>query len=272
MVFRVYIDVIFIINAITNYMALCSTAMICGAPEKRGRIITAATLGGIYATLTYMFNILNFIWIKILIAFLMVLISFGARKLFRMTLGFFGVSAAFAGIALAVNLLMNGEWVSGDKIPFTSLAISVSLSYLILLMVFNKSALGVADKTVVPMEITYNEKTIKINALIDTGNTLCDPMTNTRVAVVDFDVISEFFAREECELILRMREEEAILALPEKFRLIPYKTIESSAFLLAFKPDKITIDNKVKNLLIAICKNKISDGGAYSALVGAAEG
>jgi hypothetical protein len=54
-----------------------------------------------------------------------------------------------------------------------------------------------------------------------------------------------------------------------KFRLIPYKTVNKSFdLLLAFKPEKILIDGALsKNALVALSPARISDGGAYAALI-----
>ncbi len=265
MVFNVYIDMIFFINLMANYCTLSATAMVTGAPEKKWRIITASMIGGIYGTVIYMFDILNLIWIKLAVGVIMVVIAFGIKKIIRMFLSYFGLCAVFAGVSLALGFLLNTTQ------SFYIFSASVFISYLILLFAFRPSAFGLSEKKVVELEVTYNEKTVKTKALVDTGNTLCDPLTNTRVAIIEFEALAEFFTNEENDLILRMREEDAILALSKKFRLIPYKTIEKSAFLLAFKPDKIKISGKEKSMLVAICKNKISDGGVYSALVGTAE-
>lgn len=269
MVFKVYIDVIFLINLMTNYVTLCSAAMITGARKKNIRIWCAAALGGIYATLIFAFEQLNFIWVKLLVGALMILVAFGRKKVIRMLFTYFGVSAVFAGIALAVSYLF-GDGIASEE-NFIYLGIASSVSYLILLFIFKPLSYGVEEKRVVPLEITHNGKSVKINALLDTGNTLRDPLTNTRAVVVNISAIDELFANYEIDLIKRLSEENAILSLPKMFRLIPYKTVERGGFMLAFRPDKILIDGKERELLVAICKNEISDGGNYSALVGAVE-
>lgn len=267
MVFNVYIDVIFLINLMTNYITLCSTSLITGLPLRRGRFIFSASIGGVYATLIYMFNVLGFVWAKLLVGFLMVLIAFGYKRPIYKFLSFFGVSAVYAGIALALGYLL-GET---ESLSFAYLSISSSVSYLILLFIFKPSAYGIGEKKILPLEITYNGKSVKINALVDTGNTLRDPITNMRAVICDISALEEFFSEDELEIIGRLNEEEAMLSLPKVFRLLPYKTVERRGFMLAFKPDEILINGKRREVLLAISKNKISDGGNYSALVGAGE-
>lgn len=270
MVFKVYIDIIFLINLMTNYVTLCSTAMITGVRKKNIRIWCAAALGGIYATLIFAFEQLNIIWAKLFVGALMIVVAFGYKKVIRLFLTYFGVSAVFAGIALAISYLLGNGMES--EVSFLYLGISSSISYLILLAVFKPLSYGVEEKRILPLEITHNGKSVKINALLDTGNTLKDPLTNMRAVVVNLSALEELFANHEVDLIKRLSEEEAILSLPKIFRLIPYKTVERGGFMLAFRPDKISINEKERELLVAICKNEISDGGNYSALVGAVEG
>ncbi len=269
MVFKVYIDVIFLINLMTNYITLCSTAMITGARKKNARIWCAAALGGIYATLVFVFEQLDIIWVKLFVGALMIAVAFGYKKIIRLFLTYFGVSAVFAGIALAISYLL-GNGMESDG-SFLYLGIASSISYLILLAVFKPLAYGVSEKRILPLEITRNGKRVKINALLDTGNTLRDPLTNMRAVIVNLLALEELFENHEIDLIKRLNEEDVILSLPKIFRLIPYKTVERGGFMLAFRPDKILIDGKEREMLVAICKNEISDGGNYNALVGALE-
>ena len=62
------------------------------------------------------------------------------------------------------------------------------------------------------------------------------------------------------------------LPIEYKFKLVPYKTVGNEFdMLLAFQPDAVFFDGKKENgVLIAISPNQISDGGAYTALTGAA--
>ena len=48
----VYIDELFLINLVVNYLLLLLTVKICGASVKRRRLIAAAAFGALYAALT----------------------------------------------------------------------------------------------------------------------------------------------------------------------------------------------------------------------------
>ena len=66
-------------------------------------------------------------------------------------------------------------------------------------------------------------------------------------------------------------EELAALDGGTRFRLIPYSAVGvTGGMLLAFRPDEIVVDGRNKTgMLLALSPNSVSDGGAYTALLGA---
>ena len=279
MVVKIYVDVVFILNFIINALLLYTTARITGEKIKRWRVILSAAVGAAYSVAVFINNSLATVWIKLLIATVMVAIAYDIRKIKRavlMFLSFFAVSAALGGLAFAINYFTGGGDIHSGiihmQMPFFNLMLAVAIGAVIVSAIFNRSATGVTKKEIVFVEVIYRMREARFHALVDTGNTLRDPMTNTPVIVVEYSHINELFKRDEDKILRNCSAEEVILQLPAQFRLIPFKTIDGSGFLPAFKPRYVLVNGKERDVLVAICKERVSDGGAYNALIGACGG
>lgn len=118
------------------------------------------------------------------------------------------------------------------------------------------------NRNLVPVELTYGSKTLRIKALRDTGNTLRDPITGKQVLVVSADV-----AQKLTGLTVSMLNDPvgSVQALPG-LRLIPYQTVGNTGFLLALKLNDVKIGNRQGSALIAFSPCLL--GKHYQALTG----
>lgn len=288
MVCVVYVDVLFVLNFIINYLILFASARLSGAPIHRLRVVLAGVVGAIYGVLAFLdgFSALTALWVKILVACAMVLIAYGSRDIrrnVRLFLIFCGLSFAFGGCAFAINFITHGAGGRMDvrngvfylRVPLGVLLASSALSYLIFSFVFRRSATGATKHEILQVELTYGGRETVFYALVDSGNTLADPLTNHPVMIVEYETIRDILPGEVRALLDPCDAESLPLMLPKlpasaRFQIIPYKTVGSDlALMLAFRPDRIVVNHHVrKNMLAAICMQKISDGGAYHALTG----
>ena len=103
----VYVDEVFLLNTLVDYLLLLSAARLAGTEIRRLWMLLAALLGGIYAAFVFVpgFGFLESPLYKLAMGTAMVLIAFGGSKeLLRVSLVFFGVSATFGGGVLALQL------------------------------------------------------------------------------------------------------------------------------------------------------------------------
>ncbi len=277
----VYADLLFIINFAVNYLLLLATAKISSVYVKRLKIAMGAFVGGAYSVAAVLFaqSIMQSLAFKIGAALLMLLICFGREKgLLRITLIFFAVSAAFGGVVLAVSLAGGGG--SADAIAPVSLGVlvpSVAASYAVLTLVFKR--LGrrrAAGYAYIVIELAGRRT--EVNSLVDTGNSLTDPISGKTVIIAERSAVLELFDAKTAEILREKGENptEAIERLSElglMFRLLPYSAVGlERGMLLAFKPDKVIINGKDKSgTLVAISPTRLSEGGIYSAIVGSQE-
>ena len=124
------------------------------------------------------------------------------------------------------------------------------------------------------LTLTRGENTLRLLALIDTGNTLRDPLTGEGVVVLDCgqagalvpelsDLPPQAFQR-PVELLARFAGKDLGL------RLLPYQAVGvPCGLLLAVRLDEAAWGKQRRvNCLAALSPTPLSDGGGYHALVG----
>ncbi len=266
----VYADILIIINIIINYLLLRADAGITRSSYKAWRLLLASFAGGIFSLIIFIENIpiaLNIV-IKPFFLSTMLFIAFNIRniKIFLKHLAaFFAANFVFGGIMLAVNifLLPNSTLYNNGVIYFDidilSLTIISVISYLILNIINQLSKNKTPPKSIYPIKIIYDGKTVEGNALFDSGNTLCDCFSGRPVIIAEKEHIKPFLNKQKAECL-------------KNFRIIPFSTISGNSMLPAFMADSVGVFiagkwHFAEKIYIGITENKIISGG-YSVLIG----
>ena len=96
----VYVDTLFVLNSMVDYLLLLAGARLAGEPLHRIRFGAAAALGGLYAVALFLPGLMFLErWpCRIASAVLMLLVAYGGgRRLLRQSLIFFALVCAFGG-------------------------------------------------------------------------------------------------------------------------------------------------------------------------------
>ena len=279
----VYVDSLFLINLVTNYILLLVTAKICAVKTARLRLFGAAVLGAAYAVAAVL-PLTSFLmspFVKIAVGILMVLAAFGGQaRIIRLTLIFFAVAVAFGGAVMAAALL-GGSGFYGEVLMSVSLKVlllAFIVGYIILTLVFRRMGKHHAGG-IVTLDLRHNGREVHMRALMDTGNGLTDPITGRQVIVAGVSDVRQLLAPEVRRTIselcrkdvVKVLEELSVLEKNMRFQLVPYSAVGvAGGMLLAFRPDEILVDGKNKTgMLLALSPNSVSENGTYSALLGA---
>ena len=113
----IYIDEIFLRNAMIDLFLISITARLAGLTRWRKSYLIAAFTGGLYAALSYLpgWIFLASVPVQCAAGIGLALIAFGYEKyLIRLTILFFAVSSGFAGFALALRLFAARALVPND--------------------------------------------------------------------------------------------------------------------------------------------------------------
>lgn len=273
----VYIDMVFALNFMANYLLLLCGGRLSGAILRRGRIALGGALGGLYAAAVF-FPGLAWLtaWpIKWGAGVLMALVAYGwSRNFPRICLIFFGASCLLGGMVFAAELMGNGTLTMENGIYYSRydlrlLLVLFVLCYAVLSFIFRNLGRH-GPEELARLEIRMLGKEISLIALIDTGNTLTDSATNRPVVIAEFGAVRTLLpsgvdpARpvESAEALHRMGLGTC--------RLLPFRAVGTPCgMLLALRSEWVRINGKNQGpLLVALSPGPVSDGGAYQSLIG----
>ena len=281
----VYIDALFLLNFVVDYLLLLCAGRLAGEVLHRGRLALGAALAGAYAAAVFLpgMGFLLHPLCKLAAAVLALLIGYGgSRRLLRVTLVFFAVSAAFAGGILALELL-GGRGLTLENGVFSSamdlrlILLSAAGCYVVITLLFQRSARHTAARQeLVPAVLTLDGRRVALTALVDTGNTLTDPATGRPVMVAEGEKVAGLFPSGQAPDEADLRDPVAALerlsqaGFLGRCRLLPYQAVGvECGMLLSLRLDGAGVGREdYGTLLVALSPNRLSDGGGYSALIG----
>ena len=281
----VYIDALFLLNFVVDYLLLLCAGRLAGEVLHRGRLALGAALAGAYAAAVFLpgMGFLLHPLCKLAAAVLALLIGYGgSRRLLRVTLVFFAVSAAFAGGILALELL-GGRGLTLENGVFSSamdlrlILLSAAGCYVVITLLFQRSARHTAARQeLVPAVLTLDGRRVALTALVDTGNTLTDPATGRPVMVAEGEKVAGLFPSGQAPDEADLRDPVAALerlsqaGFLGRCRLLPYQAVGvECGMLLSLRLDGARVGREdYGTLLVALSPNRLSDGGGDSALIG----
>lgn len=281
----VYLDSVFLLNALMDYLLLLAAGRLAGLPPRRGRYLLAALLGGAYAAAVFLPGgaFLASPWVKAAAGVLVGLAAYGGEeRLLRMLLLFLGVSCGMAGAVLVVGLLAGGvPMMSGvfyTDVSARVLLIAATAAYLVLSVVFRASAAHGMRGELLPVKVCIGGRVQTLTALWDTGNSLRDPVGGSAVLVLAAGSIRDILPRGlrfllEPEQLARPADTMELLcrAAPELHpRLLPYHAVGvRSGLLLAIGTDWIEVaGRRYPHGIVGLSPTELGTG--YTALWGGA--
>ncbi len=278
----VYVDLLFGLNTVINYLLLRGSAAMGGCPARRLRLLGAAAFGGLYAAAGVLpgWESLQRVGFQGLCAGLMLLLAFGWKKsTVKQGLFFFALSFAFGGLVLlAVQLVEPDFVILGGRtyyaVTIPALLLLAGISYGLAAVVLAGCGTHTGGD-VVPLQLTLNGRTEDLKALRDTGNTLRDPMTGETVLVASWPVLARLLP--EAHLTAdRFRDPAGLLeALSTRyptlrFRLVPYRAVGVTAGMLLAVRCGMEQKGRRTEILAAFSPTEVAADGRFEALLGGA--
>ena len=267
----VYIDKVFALNALVDYLLLLTTAALAGTPMRRVRFALFAAFGGVYAVGTFLLPQLNAPLFRLLAGILIGLLAFGSDpRPWRLTALFFLLSGGLAGVLLAIGLAAGSptgvmQRVYYADVSWAVLLCSAMLFYVLLHLVFRQGARYGGGDTVEVTVVIQNRR-CRLRALRDSGNALRDPIHGRPVLVAETAALETLWD-EEMRAVLNssLAAEEKIAQLYDKginFTLLPYKAVgNTNGLLLAVRSDYLQIGRRsVPRALVALTDTSIGNG------------
>lgn len=235
---KIYIDLVFIINYIFDFIVLLSTSIILKRRNNIFRIILGSLFGSLTIFILFIrFNTISLFLYKIIISIIMVIITFGFKDIkyfFNNIYYLYMISIILGGIIY----FYNNQIKSNQGLLFISsykynLFFGIILSIVgIYIYIKNIKILKNNYNKYLKVILYINKREITLNAFLDTGNKLIDPYTFKPIILVNRELINN----------------------NNKVLLVPYKTCNNNGLLECIKIDKIYIDGYGfrKNCLIGL--------------------
>lgn len=282
----IYVDTLFFLNTLVDYLLLLAAARLAGEPLRRWRFALGAALGGLYAVAIFLpgLGFLSHPLCRLASVVLMMLVSYGgSRRLLRQGVLFVALTFAFGGGVVAIGL-MGGTGLSLGKGVFYSaldlkvVLLSAAVCYGVLTLVFQRLARHSATSgELVNIKLYLGENTADLTALVDTGNTLTDPVSGQPVVVAEGERLGPLFPQGKRPSLVDLRNPTGALTRlgtgewKSRFRLLPYRSVGvDHGLLLAVRVDRMELDGqRIGPMLVALSPTSVSDGGGYQALIGA---
>ena len=257
----IYIDVVLIENILMNYIILFTTGLILKIKIKHLRLILASFIGAIYSIIAYMgiLEIYSSIVLKIILSIIIVYIAFNPqniKKLWKDILIFYMVSFVFGGAAFALiyivkpqDILMKNGLFLGTY-PLKTVLLGAIVAFIIIITAFTVVKTKISKKDMYcQIKIKINGKYIKAKTMIDTGNMLKEPITNTPVIIVEHTLLYECMPKEilnNLENIIggdfSQVPEDIRKKYISKLKLIPYSSLgKQNGMLIGIKPETVKI-------------------------------
>lgn len=195
MVYHVYGDLVFLLNAFFDFILLYGVAAFAKCDCKLWRLAVAAAVGGFYgmgSLLPGLAALYHQVWVLFFPAVLL-LIAFGsmdAGRFARMLVYYYLLAFAMNGVAAAGSSLFAGIGWGGEIFNL------ILLPTLLAVILGRTTAarlrrLMAKDNCFADGCVAYGGKRTNLKIFLDTGNNLTDPMSGLPVMVVEYEAVAD---------------------------------------------------------------------------------
>ena len=292
----VYVDQVFVGSLVMNLMILWVTAKLGGVSYSRVRLLGGAALGALYS-LALFFPPVSYLLTpggKFLVSVIMVAAVFLPRPPLKalVLLGYFYlVTFALGGTVQGIINFLHGNY-SGGPVAAAMQAVDAYLWYGILLALALYWSLGriapaqMRKRLMLPLlqvqlVVGFRGRRTRLAAMLDTGNSLTDPVTGDPVIIVEYQSLQHLLPEKVRLVVEKHGPDRAADILGDlgpdiatgHFRLIPYRSVgRESGWLVGFRPDAVELiqNGRVQKggpAVVALCGDRLRGDVPCSALV-----
>ncbi|KKM12264.1 hypothetical protein SY88_03625 [Clostridiales bacterium PH28_bin88] len=295
--FVVYVDVVFFINLVMDYLILWAAARFGQLKTNFLRLLVSATAGAVYslALLALENSVLYSVFARFLFSLVMVVLAYGRlplRGLLQAVGYFYLVTFVTGGAMLGAIYFANGSpeaytamnslVVFLSNVRYTWLLAAVSAA-----LIVGRWGAAVIKKNFfrsilrVPVIICFGNDRLPVEALIDTGNQLRDPLSKRPVMIVEYSLLKSLLPQELQSIFERNGEPDLQQVVTKlagspwaaRVRMIPFTSIgRNKGMLLGLRPDEIIVVTedkpvRVRDVVVGVYHKRLSQDGGYRALL-----
>ncbi len=257
MYYILYIDRLFFLNFFMNLFALSLMRISLKRTVTRFRMILSAGLGAAGYIMVFFLPPFSY-WIKVIAGFtsisiLMIMIMYpkcGLSFFIKALTNLYGFTFLLGGVLLFLKKYSNP---SGDN-AWLYILLPAAVLYFLVCIYLKKRREDVKECKVT---LLCEEKQLILNALVDSGNMLTEPISGKPVSVIE----------------LQSLEKAGIVVQEEKCRVIPYHSVgKKNGILMGYEFPKMVVhmeneDRNIEKVIIAVSEDKLFRGGKYEMIL-----
>ncbi len=279
---------------IQDMVLLWTVAQICSLRVSFQRFFLGGLVGGVFQFFLQMHQAtkgLHFEWVLaplnwiVIVPGLMLFVVFFSPKQ-----RFYG---RIIGYFYLISFLLAGIHWGIDAFNQLYLGWEISLwwrfiLHMILIFILGELGWGVVHRGIWEklclylVEIEWDSQKVQLNALLDSGNHLYDPLTKLPVIIVEFASMKPFLPQEIINFAKELTSlggENSLDLLSDswqkRIRLLPFNSVgKTEGLLIGFRPDFLKIKEegrerliKGNHIVIGLCDHSLSTEGTFQALL-----
>lgn len=249
----IYADLIFLINAIFNFLLFSAYKYIAGLKTNTIRLVSVSAAGGVYAVFESVYSISGYI--RPFALAVMCLMIWGRSDMVKNTVNTIFIVICVEGLTILIMSCTGADasMTSGTVMVFMSkikTAAAVAAAYFIYVAVKIYLKRSNAYKRV---ELVINGYRLNVRVLSDSGNLL--KYKNKTVMILRYDAISEIAPTEDYNSFFNHSEE-----------YISYRTIDGGGIIPVFEPEQCCIDGSRYDIAVGVVRNGF--GRRYQGIIG----
>ncbi|WP_028544980.1 sigma-E processing peptidase SpoIIGA [Paenibacillus taiwanensis] len=301
----IYADLVFGLNAVLDWTLLAMSARLRGLRPSTGRMASAAAIGTVYAAVLFVPTIPFLVTIggKVLISICMLIVAFGFHQLgffLRNLLAFYFSAFVIAGGAFGIQYMIKDATLWSSFGTTSAAAVHEQLKFGAGLLVFGLAASYAIyriawrqqkDQTqmnsfIAEVEIGIGDTIRTCQGLIDTGNSLKEPISGAPVMITNASLWEGVLPAEwlkaiqagavldcfhtydaECSSKGTCPIDEA------KLRILPYRGVnQATQWMLGFKPDYIVVKHeglsyRSRHVIVGLDSGRLSQDEQFQAII-----
>lgn len=260
----VYADVLIFLNLIVNYFLLSICVKILNTKPSLFRILLSSVIGAISSLYIFLpkLNIILETLLKLITCVFMVTVCFGFKKILKSVSVLFLITCAYGGVMFAIWIMLGpkGMVLNNSIVYFNISPLALIVFTILCYILFNvfHYLFGRTSKFAKHCSVTVfaNKKSLRLEAIIDTGNSIEDIFSNSEIIIADKQKVGELFGESD--------------KTTAQYRVLPCSTITGNDMLEGFRCDSaVVITENTKTVLnkpiLAISKTKLDD--SYNAII-----
>lgn len=292
---EVYVDIMLLINFIMDFFILWATGKLTGFKARWSRLMVGALCGAIYSLIIFLpqSEIFTALVTKIICSVLMILLAFAPlsfRHFLRSFVYLYIISFVMGGAVIAAIYMTdssppiiqacNGAAILTNSFSYGWLTVGICVA-----LVVGWGGISYVRKNWVQNNLLSNlviylqGRKVSVQALLDTGNQLVDPLTQQPVIIVEIFALQHLLPERILQAVTDEEINMTVLSSrldkewTSRLRLIPFNSVgRIHGLMLGIRPDYIEVHGKAgkirrDDIIIGIINRNLTKEGKYQALL-----